>query len=89
METSANVDTRESLFKSLERRRRELDEREKQMFAKQQEHFELMHTLHAEMDKRNKDRRRSRGVCIDTDENMNREEKSHYTPAATLREYKE
>ena len=33
METSANVDTRESLLKSLERRRRELDEREKQMCA--------------------------------------------------------
>jgi len=37
-----------------------------------------MHTLHAEMDKRNKDRRRSRGIRIDTDENINREE-SHTT----------
>jgi len=44
------------------------------MFARQQEHFELMHTLHAEMAKRNKDRRRSRGVQIDTEENVNRED---------------
>jgi len=76
--SEANHDARESIQKRLERKQRELDEREKQMFARQQEQFDMMHTLHAEMAKCNKERRRSRGVRLDSDEHVNKEE-SHTT----------